>query len=148
LKNRENKELFDAVFRGDVNEVQAVLNTGIDVNSVDADSRTPVIHASIDKNLDLVKVLKERGADINGKDFQEMTSLHFAAQNYDLALCEYLVLNGADIDAQDDNGNTPLWRAEFESRGSTELQDFLVRNGANEDLKNNHDVSPRDLRDG
>lgn len=124
-----------------VDEVQAILDTGINVNTVDADGRTPVIHASIDKNLDLVKMLKERGADVNVRDFQQMTALNFA-------LCEYLVLNGSDVNAPDDNGNTPLWRAEFESGGATELQEFFIRNGANEDLKNKHGVSPRDLRDG
>jgi uncharacterized protein len=148
LKSRENKTLFDAVFRGDISEIQTILDNGIDVNSVDADNRTPLIHASIDKNIDLVKALIDWGANITIKDFQGMTALHFAAQNYDLALCKHLVENGAEVDAQDDNGNTPLWRAEFESGGSTELQDYLISNGANENLKNNHDVSPKDLRDG
>jgi len=148
LKNRENKALFDAVFRGDISEVKTVLDSGVGVDSVDADNRTALIHASIDKNLDLAKALIDWGANVNVKDFQDMTALHFAAQNYDLALCKCLVENGAEVDAQDDNGNTPLWRAEFESGGSTELQDYLTKNGANEDLKNNHDVSPKDLRDG
>lgn len=148
MNKSKNKEFFDSVFRGDLSEVKTILDKGVDVNSVDADSRTALIHASIDKKIDLAKALIGWGANINVKDFQDMTALHFAAQNYDLAMCKLLVENGAEVDAQDDNGNTPLWRAEFESSGSTELQELMLKNGANDDLKNYHDVSPKDLREG
>lgn len=147
MKNHENK-LFEAVYRGSIEDTKSALRSGANIDSLDEDARTVLIHATIDRNIELVKFLLENGADVNIKDFQKMTPLHFAAQNYDIDTCKCLVAAGAVIDAQDDNGNTPLWRAEFESVGSTVLQQFLLLKGANEDLKNYHDVSPKDLKQG
>ena len=149
MKSHENKVLFDAVFRGDMSEVLAVLDSCVGTaDTVDQEKRTPLIHSSIDKNLILVKALVEGGADVNTKDFQDMTALHIAAQNYDLEMSKYLIAHGAEVDAQDGNGNTPLWCAEFEGDTSTELQESMIYNGANENLKHFHGVSPKDLRDG
>jgi len=144
----ENKALFSAVFRSNLNDLLKALDSGIAIDARDDDKRTVLMHASIDKQLEMVKALVERGANINAKDSQDMTALHFAAQNYDLPLCKYLIMHGAEIDAKDDNGNSPLWRAEFNSQGAEELQNFFIENGANENLSNNFGVSPKDLKDG
>ncbi len=148
MKDHDDKQFFESIFCGNIEKVESFLNCGIDANILDLDERTPLIHATIDGNVELVKLLLERGAYINIKDFQKMTPLHFSAQNYDIEMCKCLVDAGSEIDAQDDNGNTPLWRAEFESNGKTQLQDFLIKHGANENLKNHHAVSPKDLKEG
>ena len=148
MKSQANRTLFDAVFRSDINAVQFILDSGFSVNSLDQELRTPLVHAVIDQQLELACFLIGKGAEVNVKDFQGMTPLHFAAQNYDIEMCKLLVDQGALIDAVDDIGNTALWRAEFESAGAIELQEFLIKNGANEQLQNNHGISPQNLREG
>jgi ankyrin repeat protein len=144
---KKNNQFLNAVFRGDINEINVAIDNGFDVNIADSDQRTPLMHASIDDNLNLVKLLLDNGANVNICDMQRMTALHFACQNYNLILCQYLIDSGAKIDAQDDNGNTPLWRAEFESGSRYELQELLIHHGAKPTLKNYHGVSAKDLRE-
>ncbi|NKB57665.1 MAG: hypothetical protein GKS00_15165 [Alphaproteobacteria bacterium] len=147
LSSKENsKLLIEAAYIQNYAGVLAALETDADVNIVDRDGRTPLTHAVTDKEFEIVKLLCERGADVKAKDSSDWTALHFAAQNYDLDMCKYLVDAGAEVDAVDGNGNTALMRAEFESRGSTDLQDFFISVGANFELKNFHGVSTKDLR--
>lgn len=148
MKKAKYCPIFDATFRSDIKKIIELVKSGIDINSLDNDKRTPLIHAVIDKNYYLVQELLINGADPNLKDFQDMTALHFASQNYDQEMCKLLIINEAIVDAKDDNGNTPLWRAEFESHGETSLQNYLISKGADFDMKNFHGVSPRELRDG
>jgi ankyrin repeat protein len=49
------------------------------------------------------------------------------------------------VDKQDADGNTPLWRAVFESRGEGETISTLLAAGANPDLPSKSGVSARDL---
>lgn len=49
------------------------------------------------------------------------------------------------VDAQDAFGNTPLFRAVFNSRGQGETVEELLRAGANPDLPNHSGVTPRGL---
>jgi len=146
MKNHKSNLLIDAVFTGKLVKVVRYLESGMDVNSQDSDKRSPLMHAVIDKQNEIVKLLLGRGADVNAKDFNEWTALHFAAQNNDYEIVSLLISRGAKVNAQDSNGNTPLWRAEFESRDTTLIQDYLIQKGADDNLKNFHDVSPKDLR--
>jgi ankyrin repeat protein len=49
------------------------------------------------------------------------------------------------VDAQDTWGNTPLWRAVFESRGRGDTIQALLAAGAKPDLPNQSGVTPRQL---
>ncbi|MDQ1086662.1 ankyrin repeat protein [Siphonobacter sp. BAB-5404] len=49
------------------------------------------------------------------------------------------------IDLQDKYGNTPLWRATFESKGREDLIRPLLQAGANPYVKNHSGISPYDL---
>jgi ankyrin repeat protein len=56
-----------------------------------------------------------------------------------------LLRAGARVDAQDTRGNTPLWRAVFESRGRGDTIQALLAAGANPDLPNQSGVTPGQL---
>jgi ankyrin repeat protein len=43
--------------------------------------------------------------------------LHFAAREYQIETARHLIVGGANPNVPDSDGNTPLWRAVFESRG-------------------------------
>lgn len=64
-----------------------------------------------------------------------------------MEICKYLVEKGAEVNARDDYGNTPLFRAEYESNGDTGIQCYLIKNGADESIENNHGVSSVNLRE-
>jgi ankyrin repeat protein len=53
-----------------------------------------------------------------------------------------LVEAGAEVDARDRDGNTPLWRATFASRGAGDVIALLRAHGADPHAENGHGVSP------
>jgi hypothetical protein len=57
------------------------------------------------------------------------------------------ILAATDVDHRDRWGNTALWRAVFHLPESADALAVLLAAGADPDVKNNHDVSPRDLAD-
>jgi len=118
---------------------------GENVNECDKIGRTPLIYATIDNKLDLVRMLINNGADVNIFDKLGFTPLHYAAQNYCLEIAKVLISNFANVDAKDIHGNTPLFKAVFNSQGRGEIIELLRTNGADKDLTNNYGVSPYQL---
>jgi len=82
---------------------------------------------------------------LDQQDRNGWTALHFAAQAYAVEMAALLILSGATVDLADNFGNTPLWRAVFESRGQGAMLHLLLTNGANPDQPNNSGISPRQL---
>ena len=56
-----------------------------------------------------------------------------------------LLANYADVDAQDKQGNIPLFRTAFESRGRGEAIRLHLAAGADRKTKNKYGVSPEEL---
>ena len=93
-----------------------------------------------DKVLDLVRTGK---VDVNQKDEEMgMTLLHWACDRGHLSLVESLLSLGANIDSKDGEGTTPLGMAVLCEHQEVAL--FLIRNGANPDIKDESGESPRD----
>jgi ankyrin repeat protein len=137
--------LFDAVFRHDKHYLEQLIATGITLDETDDDGRTALIHATIEADLEAVRVLIRAGARVNLADAHGFTPLHFAAQNHHLSVARELILGGAVVDAADQYGNTPLWRAVFDSRGRGQMIHLLLEAGARPDVPNHSGVSPEDL---
>jgi ankyrin repeat protein len=111
----------------------------------DEDKRTILFYAVLRQRPLAVAELLTRGANPSHPDRQQWTPLHYAAQEYLVTIGELLLRNGASVDARDENGNTPLWRAVFASKGKGDFIKLLLQSGANPDSKNNKGISPRDL---
>jgi len=138
--------LLKSVLRSDADGVRAAIKNAPDqIDAVDGDGRTALMHAIIDKNADITLILLEAGANPNAKDADGNTPLHFATQEYDTKMAALLLDNGAEVDLLDNNGNSPLSNAVFNSQGNGELIMLLIGKGANKKLKNIHGVSPLDL---
>lgn len=60
-------------------------------------------------------------------------------------MCELLLAAGAPVDAVNAHGNTPLWTAVFNSRGSGDIIHLLRQHGANPWLQNRAGKTPVDL---
>jgi ankyrin repeat protein len=100
---------------------------------------------SPNNNLKVAEILLKHGADVNAQDNQGWTALHFAAQNYSEEAIKMLLANNCEVDVKDMHGNTPLFRAVFNSKGRGEVIQLLICHGADKNLKNNHGMSPSDL---
>lgn len=86
------------------------------------------------------------GEDVAAVDDSQFTPLHLASQQGHLGVAKVLVNAGAPVNARDSYGNTPLWRAVFAFQGGDpELIRLLLEAGADPDIKNNTDRSPRDM---
>ncbi len=115
------------------------------ITLTDKDGKNLLIHAVLAKNLDLVSWLIAKGALIEHADKLGWTALHYAAQAHQASILEVLLLVRPAIDLQDEYGNTPLWRATFDSKGEGDLIKLLLQAGANPHVKNHSDISPYDL---
>jgi len=105
----------------------------------------PLIEAVIDNRLDEVRAMLANNVDVDQQDEIGYTALHYAAQNYLVDIALFLLEHKASVDVKDSYGNTPLFRAVFNSKGRGEMIKLLLRFGADKNLKNNHGVSPIDL---
>jgi ankyrin repeat protein len=93
--------LLGAVWRGDLAEVQALLERGADARARDAESGlTALMIAAGSGKADLVQSLLVKGADVFAMDSQAGASaLHKACQAGNLDVVKLLVEHGAHVDA-------------------------------------------------
>lgn len=82
---------------------------------------------------------------VNTLDEQGFSLLHYCAQEFELQMAQILILAGADVNIKDHYGNTPLFKAVFNSQGKGEMITLLINAGADVNMKNNSGVSPKEL---
>lgn len=138
-------DLFAAISKNDPATIARYAREGFSVDVQDADGRTPLMHAVLDGRCGLVKLLIELGADLNAQDGNGFSALHFAAQNFQVEPARSLCRAGAEVDLRDRHGNTPLWRAVFDSKGRGEMIRLLLESGADRKSKNKSGKTPLDL---
>jgi ankyrin repeat protein len=110
-----------------------------------AKTAIPLTEAVISNEVETVRTLLSSGVDVDQQDKIGYTALHYAAQNYLLDIALVLLEHKASVDAKDTYGNTPLFRAVFNSKGRGDMIQLLLIFGADKDSKNNHGVSPIEL---
>ena len=97
------------------------------------------------KNYNLLEILIQNGIDLNSRDKLGWGLLHYAAQNTLIEIGNLLISNGANLEIEDSYGNTPLWRAVFESKGRGEFIHLLLSAGADRNKPNKSNITPYDL---
>ncbi len=78
-----NNQIIKLVYRKDFNALRQAVAQGANLNSVDEDGRTPLMHAVLatDADLEMISFLMANGANPNTADAgQRWTALHFAAR--------------------------------------------------------------------
>jgi len=120
-------ELLIAVRSGDYAHVQKLLRAGADVNTVDSDGTTALMHSVIESDAKMVKLLIDNGAKINAKNALDSTALMYAATS--LAKTRLLLDAGADVNATTKRGVTPMSVA-VTTFGSTPVLKLLTAKGA------------------
>ena len=111
-------DIFEAVAKGTVRDVQHFFSRGADVNTTRRISLNgepydkPLIFIANYSNTDVIKYLIDRGTDVNVKEPLALggnTPLHIAAGGgSSLELVKYLIENGADVNAKNAYGVSAL----------------------------------------
>lgn len=121
----ETTRLIEAGKRGDVAEVERLLDAGVPVDAK-AGRDSPLLAAVGAKRLDIVELLVERGAEVDGPDGAE-TPLLRLAWNPSIEIARFLIERGARLDALDSAGGGVVCRAA--QYGSAEFVAFLSAQG-------------------
>ena len=121
--------LPEAVKRGDVAAVEALLRAGAPVNSAEGDGSTALLWAAYDNNVVMARVLLKAHADVNAKTRVEgLTPLYMACENGSAPMIDLLLANGADANGANTLGTTPLMEAA--ASGSADAVKALLDHGA------------------
>ena len=89
--------------------VRAIIEHGVDVNTVNNRGQTALGFASADGQESFVKILLDAGADPNITDNIKDSSLHSAVSGYcSINTVKEIIDHGAHVDAVNDIGETPL----------------------------------------
>ena len=124
--------------------IEVLLATkGMDVDLSNKQGETPLMIASINGDLPLVKtlVIKHRAQ----LDHIGWTPLHYAASKGQLEVAQFLITSGALVDSLSLGGTTPLMMAV--QSGNEYLVKLLLDNGANLQLRNSLGLSAIDIAD-
>ncbi len=117
------KQLYTAISNGNVDDAQAALLSGANVNTKIESVLTPLRYAMSIGHLPVVEFLIDRGADINLKDYDGDPALHSAVKVGDSLIVKLLIEKGADLDAENEGHQTPRQLAA--DRGLTEIVTLL-----------------------
>jgi len=120
------REFLDAIYAGDVAEVQRLLPRIKQINAPDAFDGAVYLHRAAGSGdpemlkrlvarggdrgarLRIIELLLAKGADLKATMKDGTTPLHMAAHQGDAEMIGFLVAKGADQKAVDMNGHTPL----------------------------------------
>jgi ankyrin repeat protein len=120
-------DLLVAIRNGDHSQVRKLIEAGADVNTVDNDGTTALMHSVIESDVRMMKLLIDKGANVNMKNALDSTALMYAATN--LAKTRVLLDAGAEVKVKGKRGATPMSVA-LTTFGSTPVLKLLANKGA------------------
>jgi ankyrin repeat protein len=133
--------LMVAVRENSFDVIPVLLNTsGIRVETRNANDESPLMLAALKGRVDICEQLIGLRADVNKSGW---TPLHYAASGLNLPVVKLLLSHKADVNALSPNGTTPLMMAA--RYADLETVDYLLKAGANPDLKNQQGMSAYDF---
>ena len=121
--------LILAFSNGNLDVVRDLLEAGADPNLSDADGKSPLIIAEMQRHLDLptLKVMQTHGADLLAVSKYGFTLFGWAANHNNIEVVKYLLEQGVDVNGVD--SERPL--IEAAATGNIEMVKFLCQQGAN-----------------
>ena len=124
-----NDALYSAVWRGQTEQVRALVANGLNPNVRDSDN-DPLIHSAIWRDYpEIVQILADAGANVNATDSDGDPVIHSAIWRGHTTVVQILVDAGADVDATEESGDPLLFEAIF--RGHTDIVRILIEAGVN-----------------
>ena len=126
--------LLEASFTGNLDTVRELVSSGVSVETVDADRRTPLMWAGFNGHTEVVRYLLEKGATLEAKDVNGRTALMYASSGPYRETVELLLRKGAKVNVQGKlEGFTALMTAAAE--GQAEVVRLLLQYGAEPGLE-------------
>ena len=126
---QDDMRLIQAVKDQDIATARVLLDSGIDVNEIEADG-SKALHWSIHRdNAEISRLLIEAGIDVNAKNRYEVAALSLAANNGNSELVSMLLDAGAFPNTAMAENETALMTAA--RTGVTESVEMLIDAGAN-----------------
>ena len=112
VENKFRHLLFSSIKKGDTEQVQILLEKGLDVHTNDFIGWPPLVRAAEHGQLAVVQLLLDRGADPLKGTIGDRLPLHFAAENGHGSVVR-LLLNQPTVDPnkKDHQGQTALFKA-------------------------------------
>ena len=118
--------LITSIQRGNIEDVKACINAGVDVDRREKDSNNALIVAAASNRLEIVRLLLARGADVNVPGYNDMTALHYRVHAHHFLkeenlqeeiyeseeIMKLLLGNGADIWQENKPGQSVIDLAE------------------------------------
>ena len=120
--------IVDAVLRGDVGSLRALLEAGADPNGRNENEIPAIWLAAELQSLEKVRLLLEAGADVDACGVNGSSVLSYAIQEDDLELVKALVDAGADVNDFDSQAASLLELAR--QVASPEIVEYLIESGA------------------
>lgn len=113
---------------GDTKQIRELLGKGVDVDSRNEWSLTPLMAAAQGDHVQAGKLLLEKGADVNATQKGGWTTLMVAAFKGHIHFVNLLLETAVDINARTENGVTALMLARTNGRG--QVVELLKAHGA------------------
>ena len=134
--------LFYSIGKGDIKEVELLLDKGIDIHADDHVGWPPMVRAAEHGHLAIVETLLARGADPLKGTIGNRLPLHFAAEGGYLAVTSLLLKQpSVDPNLKDFTGQTALFKAA--KNGHHEIVElFLQQRSIESDAVSEHGFSP------
>ncbi len=142
-------ELLQACGKGELDEVNRILDSGVSPSSANRIGYTPLMSAASSYRVEVLKVLLARGADPNSRTSDGLSALHCAvgstpSQPGRQAECVKILLSsGCSPNVYTDTGLTPLMNAAW--FGCHDAVKLLLANKADTSVKDNMGRTARDL---
>ena len=130
-KNQRGRSMQEFVWQ-DL-EIEEKIQLKKDLETLDQIGHTPLIHACITGNLELVKKLVQANVDVNHVSKSEITPLMHATLHGNEDIVDLLITSGAEIEARSKKGKTAIMLAS--EKGDYKIVKTLVERGADVHVK-------------
>ncbi|XP_051569962.1 caskin-1-like [Myxocyprinus asiaticus] len=115
----------------------------VNVNFQDTDGFSPLHHAALNGNVELISLLLESQALVDIRDQKGMRPLHYAAWQGKSEPMKLLLKSGSSVNGQSDEGQIPLHLAA--QHGHYDVSEMLLQHQSNPCIVDNAGKTPLDL---
>eukprot|EP00638_Chattonella_subsalsa_P006939 CAMPEP_0117756088 /NCGR_PEP_ID=MMETSP0947-20121206/13846_1 /TAXON_ID=44440 /ORGANISM="Chattonella subsalsa, Strain CCMP2191" /LENGTH=181 /DNA_ID=CAMNT_0005575561 /DNA_START=801 /DNA_END=1346 /DNA_ORIENTATION=- len=133
--------IHEACSQGSLEMVKILISSNADMTIIDKHLRTP-LHVACEKGkLDAVKFLCRSGASVQARVEYGGSILHIACWQGSLDVVKYIhTKTSLDLNAVDDDNETACHWAAY--KGFNDIVQYLVKNGANSQVKSKDGILP------
>ncbi|MBC7884153.1 MAG: ankyrin repeat domain-containing protein, partial [Saprospiraceae bacterium] len=122
-KNILSKKIIDLIVESNIVKLneEIIIDRTI-LSKINKDGQNALIISMIYEKYDVsIFLINNFKIDMDIRDKLGWSALHYAVAKRNVLLINKLIERNADIEVKDNYGNTPLWRATFESKGFGEI---------------------------